>query len=145
MSLKIVVSLLTCTSSTVDGSTLTATGNSFELTKIFVNTFTGKTISLFVNPKSTIEHVKWEIGCKEDIPCDEQALIYNNMVLEDSSTLLDFHIYRNSALTLMRKPSQLMSIFIKTLIGKIITVEVKTLGDHQQHKSQDQVRGKYSM
>ncbi|MFS7908440.1 putative Ubiquitin-like domain-containing protein [Helianthus anomalus] len=82
----------------VDGATLTATGNSFDLTKIYVNTFTGKTISLLVNPKSTIEHVKWEIGCNEDVPCDEHALIYNNMVLEDSSTLLDFHIYRNSTL-----------------------------------------------
>ncbi|MFS7908438.1 putative Ubiquitin-like domain-containing protein [Helianthus anomalus] len=84
----------------VDGSTLlTLTGNSVEFMKIFVNTFTGKTISLLVNPKSTIKHVKWEIECEEDIPCNEQALIYNNMVLEDSSTLVDFHIYRKSTLT----------------------------------------------
>uniref|UniRef100_A0A251VRY5 Putative ubiquitin n=1 Tax=Helianthus annuus TaxID=4232 RepID=A0A251VRY5_HELAN len=111
----------------VDGSTLTATGNSVELMKIFVNTFTGKTISLLVNPENTIEDVKWKIKCKEHIPCDEQALIYNNMVLEDNSTLLDFNIYRKSTLTLMRKPPrQFMSIFIKTLTGKIITVEVKS-------------------
>ncbi|KAJ0612809.1 putative Ubiquitin-like domain-containing protein [Helianthus annuus] len=70
----------------VNGSTLTVIGNSVELMKIFVNIYTGKTISLLVNPENTIEHVKWEIACKEHIPCDEQALIYNNMVLEDSNT-----------------------------------------------------------
>ncbi|KAM0053250.1 putative Ubiquitin-like domain-containing protein [Helianthus debilis subsp. tardiflorus] len=109
----------------INGSTLIRICKIVELTKIFVNTYTGETISLLVNPKSTIEDVKWEIQRKESIPREEQALIYNNMVLEDSSTLLDFHIYRKSTLTLMRKQRQFMPIFIKTLIGKIITVEVK--------------------
>ncbi|KAJ0612810.1 putative Ubiquitin-like domain-containing protein [Helianthus annuus] len=111
----------------IDGSTLIQISKAVELLKIFVNTYTGKTISLFVYPTDTIAVVKLEIQYKEHIPWNEQALIYNNMVLEDDSTLLDFNIYRNSTLTLMRKrkPRQLIPIYIKTLTGKIITLEVK--------------------
>ncbi|MFS7964474.1 putative Ubiquitin-like domain-containing protein [Helianthus anomalus] len=86
---------------------------SIELIIIFVNTNTGKTISLLVYPTDTIAVVKLEIQYREHILCNEHALIYNNMVLEDDTTLLDFNIYRNSTLMLMRKrkckPRQFMS------------------------------------
>ncbi|KAM0012183.1 putative Ubiquitin-like domain-containing protein [Helianthus debilis subsp. tardiflorus] len=90
---------------------------SIELIIIFVNTYSGKMISLLVYPIDTIAVVKLEIQYKEHILCNEQALIYNNMVLEDDSTLLDFSIYRNSTLTLMRKckPRQFIPIYIKNL------------------------------
>ncbi|KAF5785560.1 putative Ubiquitin-like domain-containing protein [Helianthus annuus] len=100
---------------------------SVELIIIFMNTYTGKTISLLIYPTDTIAVVKLEIQYKEHILCNEQALIYNNMVLEDDSTLLDFNIYRNSTLTLMRKckPRQFIPIYINTLTRKIITLEIK--------------------
>ncbi|KAK9058722.1 hypothetical protein SSX86_023564 [Deinandra increscens subsp. villosa] len=108
-----------------DGSTLTVARKAVERMKIFVNTFTGKTISLLVDPESTISHVKDEIKSKEDIPCDEQALIYNKMFLADTSTLNDLQIKRKSTLTLIRKSSGSMEIFIKTHTGEIFTVEGK--------------------
>ncbi|KAJ0817811.1 putative Ubiquitin-like domain-containing protein [Helianthus annuus] len=110
-----------------DGSTIIRMCKTVELINIFVNTYTGKTISLLVYPTDPIAVVKLDIQYKEHVPWNEQALIYNNMVLEDDSTLLDFNIYRNSTLTLMRKrkPRQFIPIYIKTLTGKIITLEVK--------------------
>ncbi|MFS8024505.1 putative Ubiquitin-like domain-containing protein [Helianthus anomalus] len=108
-------------------STLIRICKAVELIKIFVNTYTGKTISLLVYPTDTITVVKLEIQYKEHILVNEQALIYNNMVLEDDSTLLDFNIYRNSTLTLMRKRKQrqFIPIYIKTLTRKIFTLEIK--------------------
>ncbi|KAM0053242.1 putative Ubiquitin-like domain-containing protein [Helianthus debilis subsp. tardiflorus] len=122
----------------VDGSTLIRMCKAVGLIKIFVNTYTGKTISLLVYPTDTIVVVKLEIQYKEHIPWNEQALIYNNMVLEDDSTLLDFNIYRNSTLTLMRKrkPRQFIPIYIKTLTGKIITLEVKPSETIEEIKAQ---------
>ncbi|MFS7908424.1 putative Ubiquitin-like domain-containing protein [Helianthus anomalus] len=133
----------------VNGSTLTHTFKSVELMKIFVNTFTGKTISFLVSPEYTVAMVKWKIDIKERIPCNQQALIFNKMVLGDSGTLFDFYINRNSTLTLMRKSMgrsitknstfspmnescEFMKIFIKPLTGKTVSLIVKpsdTIGE----------------
>ncbi|KAJ0817822.1 putative Ubiquitin-like domain-containing protein [Helianthus annuus] len=139
----------------VNGSTLTHTLKSVELMKIYVNTFTGKTISLLVSPEYTVAELKWKIEFKEDIPFDEQTLIFNKMVLGDSGTLFDFQINRKSTLTLMhrsrglmqtfiknlprkstltpmRKSRESMKIFVKTITGDTVTLKVKpsdTIGD----------------
>ncbi|KAJ0512750.1 putative Ubiquitin-like domain-containing protein [Helianthus annuus] len=109
----------------INGSTLTLTGKAVELMKIFVYTFTEKTISLLVNPSYTIGDVKLKIELSEGIHRDEQALIFNNVVLGDSGTLFDFHINQKSTLTLIRKSRGFMNIFIKTFTGETITLEVK--------------------
>ncbi|MFS7908374.1 putative Ubiquitin-like domain-containing protein [Helianthus anomalus] len=70
------------------------------------------------------------ITCEEDIPVDEQVLIFNKVVLGDSLTLYDFHINMNSTLTLRRKLrgfTQSMQIFIKLPTGETITLPVKLL------------------
>ncbi|KAJ0628160.1 putative Ubiquitin-like domain-containing protein [Helianthus annuus] len=86
--------------------------------------------SLLVEPTYTIAQVKSEIERKEHVPFDEQALIFNNMVLGDSATLFDFHINRKSTMRLMHKSKgsmqMLITIFIKTLAGdEIITLKAK--------------------
>ncbi|KAJ0817847.1 putative Ubiquitin-like domain-containing protein [Helianthus annuus] len=114
----------------INGSTLTSICKSVTSMEIFVNSCTGKTISLFVYPTDTIEHVKRKITCEEDIPVDEQVLIFNKVVLGDSLTLFDFHINMNSTLTLRRKLrgfTQSMHIFIKLPTGETITLPVKLL------------------
>lgn len=105
-------------------STLILFRKSAELTEIFVNTFTGKTISLLVKPTYTILDVKFEIDSKEQIPIYEQVLIFNNMVLENNGTLFDFNIIKNSALTLMRMSMGYMTIYIKCLNEKTISLNV---------------------
>ncbi|KAJ0799412.1 putative Ubiquitin-like domain-containing protein [Helianthus annuus] len=96
--------------------------------EIFVNSYTGKTISLLVNPTYTISKVKSMLLYEEDIQYGEQVLIFNELVLEDSGTLFDFNINRKSTLTLMRRSrgsKESMKIFIKMLTGEIITQMVK--------------------
>ncbi|KAJ0612781.1 putative Ubiquitin-like domain-containing protein [Helianthus annuus] len=61
----------------INGSTLTSMVKYEKSMEIFVNSYTGKTISLFVHPTDTITKVKSEIKRKEGIPVDEQVLIFN--------------------------------------------------------------------
>ncbi|KAD5803227.1 hypothetical protein E3N88_14587 [Mikania micrantha] len=111
----------------INGSTLILPDKSVELMEIFVYTFTGKTISLSVKPTDTIYHVKSMVEQEEDIPCEEQALVFNNEVLGDNGTLFDFKIITKSILMLMQRSRGFMHIYIKTFTGDTITLKVKPL------------------
>ncbi|KAJ0612800.1 putative Ubiquitin-like domain-containing protein [Helianthus annuus] len=123
-------------------STLTLARKSGAFMNISIKNVEGTvTYSLEVMPTDTIASVKEKIKMKEGISVDEQVLIFNKMVLGDSGTLFDFHINCKSTLTLIRKSRGFMKIFIKTLTGKIVTLEVKpsyTIGNIKA-KIQDEV------
>merc|ERR1711915_901102 len=74
--------------------------------QIFVKTLTGKTITLEVEPSDTIENVK----AKQ---------------LEDGRTLSDYNIQKESTLHLVLRLRGGMHIFVKTLTGKTITLDVE--------------------
>ena len=69
--------------------------------KIFVKTLTGKTITLYVDPKEHIEITKIRIRKKEGIPVDQQRLVYAGMQLEDNRTLSDYNVQYESILHLI--------------------------------------------
>ena len=77
--------------------------------------------ALYVGSSYTIEYVKAMISIDEDvlgIPPDQQLLVFDGTHLEDSRTLSDYNIRKDSTLELVRNDMQIIEHCIRQLQEK---------------------------
>lgn len=93
--------------------------------QLFVKTLTGKTVSIEIEEGESIEDVKAKIAEKEGIPPEQQRIIFGGQQLQDGKTVDDYNIGDDATLHLVLRLRGGMQLFVKTLTGKTVSIEIE--------------------
>ena len=92
--------------------------------QIYVKTAQGKTITIDVTLKDTIENLKNKIQDKEGIAPEHQSLTYVGKPLQDGKTLADYNVEKEKTVSMVVRLRGGMQIFVKRLAGKTLDLYV---------------------
>ena len=108
--------------------------------KIYIETETGDTITLEIDPTETVKNVKLMIQEEERVPPGQQCLFFFNKELDDSQTLSAYNIQRESVLQVVYRIQHTIQIIVKTRTGKTITIEVDSTESIENVKRSIQIK-----
>lgn len=66
--------------------------------QIFVKTWSGKTVTLYVTQSNTVREVKEKLSCKVGVPICWQSIVYSGKRLEEKRNLSTYNIHKHSTL-----------------------------------------------
>lgn len=69
--------------------------------QVFVKTFSGKTLTMEVEPDESIESVKNKLQDKEGIPPNQQRILFGGKQLDARKTISDYDIENESTMHLV--------------------------------------------
>ena len=93
--------------------------------EIFVKPQSGLTITLWVGENDTIVDIKSMIRHRLGMSLNHQSLFFSGQYLSNHQKLSFYRIPRQSTIELIhQRDGLMMQIFVKTLTGKTITLEV---------------------
>ena len=102
----LVCSLMLATTSPLGGGAAFAQLQTQEGFKVFVKTLTGVTYTFDVDKSATVAALKQQIANSQDIPVEQQRLIFAGKQLEDERTLGDYNVQKESTLHLVIRMRQ---------------------------------------
>ena len=91
--------------------------------RLYIKSLKGKVTTLnYCYPNDTVLEIKQKIQLKEGIPVEQQRLIFKFKTLEDNRQLKDYNITNDATLHIISRPKNTNNLYIKTLMGKVVTI-----------------------
>jgi ubiquitin C len=93
--------------------------------EIFVKTLTNKRLRYEVEPSTPVENIKSRVEQSENIPVNDQRILFHNHLLQQGKPLSFYHVKHRSTLVLAPVIKEPFNIFVRLPNGKRIELTVQ--------------------